>query len=141
MPSPGLTARLERARRSFERLKRIAGMPREEYLRDEDAQALAERHLHILLETILDTAAFIAARRGISRGPTYRDVIDSVISEGLIPRQLERLARAVPGMRNILVHGYAEVRHDLIYSALKEDLEGLWLILESLHREAERLDP
>jgi len=69
------------------------------------------------------------------------DVIDSVISEGLIPRQLERLARAVPGMRNILVHGYAEVRHDLIYSALKEDLEGLWLILESLHREAERLDP
>jgi uncharacterized protein YutE (UPF0331/DUF86 family) len=85
VPSPGITARLERARRSFERLKRIADMPMEEYLRDEDAQALAERHFYILLEAILDTAAFIAARRGISSGPTYRDVVDPVISAGLIP--------------------------------------------------------
>jgi uncharacterized protein YutE (UPF0331/DUF86 family) len=44
-------------------------------------------------------------------------------------------------MRDILVHDYAEVRHDLIYSALKEDLERLWLILEALHKEADRLDP
>ncbi len=45
MPSPGLAARVLRARRSVERLRKIALMPWSEYVGDEDAQALAERHL------------------------------------------------------------------------------------------------
>jgi len=60
VPSPGLTARITRARRSLERLKRLASMPRSEYEASEDTQALAERHLQILLEAILDLDAFIA---------------------------------------------------------------------------------
>lgn len=82
MPSPGLTARITRARRSIERLRRLARLAWEEYSRDEDAQALAERHLHILLERILDLAGFIAARRGLARGPTYRDVMEAIVSSG-----------------------------------------------------------
>ncbi len=93
MPTPGLEARLARARRSLERLKRIAETPWEQYAVDEDLQALAERHLHIVLEAILDLAAFIAARRGAARGPTYRDVIEAVEALGLVPEEL----RGSPG--------------------------------------------
>ncbi len=125
MPSPGLVARITRARRSLERLRRLAEMSWEEYSVDEDAQALAERHLHVLLEAILGTAAFVAARRGASRSPTYRGVMEALVGAGLIPRELRGLALAAPGTRNILVHGYAEVRHDLVYETLRNDLDSL----------------
>ena len=80
MPSPGLTARMVRARKSLERLRKIAAMPWPEYSVDEDGQVLAERHLHIVLKSILDLATLIAAKRGLSRGPTYRDVMRAVIA-------------------------------------------------------------
>ena len=140
MPSPSLTARVVRARKSLERLRKIATMPWPEYSVDEDAQALTERHLHIVLESILDLAAFIAAKRGLSRGPTYRDVMKAVIVGGVIPKELVKLALAVPGMRNILVHGYAE-RHDIIYEVLQRELDKLEELLNILWREAEALDP
>ena len=141
MPSPGLAARIARARRSLERLRRLAGLPWEEYSADEDAQALAERHLHVLLESILDLAAFIASRRGLAGTPTYRGVMEALVKAGIIPRELASLSLSVPGMRNILVHGYAEIRHDLIYESLREDLDGLERLLLTLWEEAEALDP
>ncbi len=48
---------------------------------------------------------------------------------------------SIPGMRNLLVHGYAEIRHDIVYEVLREDLDRLREILHVLWREAERLDP
>lgn len=141
MPSPGLVARISRARRSLEKLRKLAELSWDEYSSDEDAQALAERHLHILLEAILDIGAFIVSRRGLAGSPSYRGIVESLVKAGVIPRELAELAMSIPGMRNILVHGYAEVRHDIIYEALREELEGLERILAILWREAERLDP
>ncbi len=141
MPSPGLVARVSRARRSLERLSRIASTRWEVYSVDEDLQALAERHLHVLLEAILDLAGFIAARKGLSPGPTYREVMESLVKNKLVEPRLSKLALQVPGMRNILVHGYAEVRHDIIYETLKSDLESLARLLMQLEEEASRIDP
>ncbi len=141
MPSPGLVARVTRARRSLERLRRLALTPWEDYIASEDSQALAERHLHILLESILDLAAFIAARRGLARSPTYRGVLEALIANGVIPGDLKSLALSIAGMRNILVHGYAEVRHDIVYEVLRQDLDKLEKLLNTLWREAESLDP
>ena len=141
MPLPGLVARVSRAVKSLKRLERLAEMPWEEYSVDEDAQALAERHLHIVLESILDLAGFIVARQGLSRGPTYRDIVEAVVDARIIPPGLSRIALSIPGMRNLLVHGYAEIRHDIVYEVLREDLDRLREILHVLWREAERLDP
>jgi len=141
VPSPGLTSRLARARRSLERLYRLSRLSWEEYSRDEDAQALAERHLQVLLEAILDIAGFIAARRGLTGEPTYRGVMEALVREGLIPDEYEDLALSIPGMRNILVHGYADIRHDLLYETLRGELDKLGDLLLHLYTEAEKLDP
>ena len=141
MPSPGLAARVSRARKAIEKLRRISEVPLEEYLSDEDLQALSERYLHVLLEAILDLGAFVLAKKGISIGTTYRDIIEGLIRINIIPKELTNLARGIPGMRNVLVHGYAEIRHDLIYQLIKEELEGLVSIFNILLKEAEELDP
>ena len=122
------------------RLKRLARVPWEEYSVNEDAPALAERHLHILLEAILGIAAFTVSAAA-SRGARPAGVMEALVGANIVPGELRSLALAVPGMRNILVHGYAEVRHDLVYEALKTELDQLARLLEPLWREAERLDP
>ena len=141
MPSPGLEARLQRARYALERLRRASGVPWEDYIADRDLQDIVERNLHMLLEAILDLAAFIASRRGLVRAPTYRGVVEALLEEGVIPRSLAALALSVPGMRNILVHGYAEIRQDIVYETIREELDSLERLLAVLAEEAERLDP
>lgn len=141
MPSQGLVARVSRARKSLEKLRRIAEKPWDEYSVNEDLQVLTERHLQVLLEAILDIASYIAARLGIAKGPTYRHVMESLLNEGILPGELRGLALAIPGMRNILVHGYAGIRHDLIYESLRRDLSSLARILSILWHKAEELDP
>jgi hypothetical protein len=69
VPSPGSEARVARAKKSLSRLRALASTPWEEYSVNEDAQTIAERHLHILLVSILDLVGFIAVRRGLSAGP------------------------------------------------------------------------
>jgi len=51
------------------------------------------------------------------------------------------LALGVPGLRNLIVHAYADIRHDIIYEILRGELDSLARLLEVLVREAERLDP
>ena len=105
MPSPGLVARVSRARRSLERLRRLARIPREEYLLDEDARALPR-----------GTSTYSWMRSSSWR---WRS----------------------PGMRNILVLGYAEVDHEIVYDVLTGELEGLARLLRALWLAAEGLDP
>jgi hypothetical protein len=51
--SPEVTAaRLRRLDRCVQRLRRLAAMPLDTYLADEDAQALAERHLHVAVQVV-----------------------------------------------------------------------------------------
>ncbi|ABN70634.1 protein of unknown function DUF86 [Staphylothermus marinus F1] len=125
----------------MEKLRNIVETPWDEYRVNEDLQALAERHLHIVLESILDLAAFIAARKGVSRGPSYREVVESIIYANIVPRKYSDILLAVPGMRNILVHGYAEIRHDIIYDTLRNELDKFMDLVRILWGEAEKLDP
>lgn len=141
MPSPGLEARLQRARYAIERLRRAARTPWEDYITNRDLQDIVERNLHILLEAILDLAAFIASRRGLVRAATYKGLMEALVENNIIPREMAGLARSVAGMRNILVHGYAEIRHDIIYDTIREDLDSLEKLLACLAKEAEKLDP
>jgi uncharacterized protein YutE (UPF0331/DUF86 family) len=141
MPSPGLEARVHRARYSLERLRRAAQTPWEEYVADRDLQDIVERNLHILLESILDLAAFIASHLQLARTPTYRGLVQTLIEENIIPKELARLALSVPGMRNILVHGYADVKPEIVYETITADLPDLEKLLNLLYTKARELDP
>ncbi|CCC82568.1 HepT-like ribonuclease domain-containing protein [Thermoproteus tenax] len=62
----------------------------------------------------------MAVRRRRLRGATYRDAVEVVLD--LIPPELRPIAKGISGMRNILVYGYADVRQDLLYEAMREEL-------------------
>jgi uncharacterized protein with HEPN domain len=96
----------------LEAARRVArftsGLSREQYLASEMAQAAVERGLEILGE---------AARR-VSDG--FRQAHPEVPWQGLI------------GQRNVIIHRYEEVNHDLIWQSITGELGALIANLEPL---------
>jgi uncharacterized protein with HEPN domain len=52
-----------------------------------------------------------------------------------------RPALSIAGMRNILVHGYAEIKYDILYDVIVNRLGDLEEILVELWNKALELDP
>ncbi len=117
--------RLSKLREALRRLKAIAAKPKEEYLESETDQALAEHFLRIALEAMLDTGNHIISAKGWKKPLQLRDIPLILAEKGVIPRELgTRLARAT-GLRNRLVHLYAEIDHQVLFNVLQEDLGDL----------------
>ncbi len=136
-----MEARIQRGLGSLSRLKRIASLSWEEFSTDRDILDIAERNMHILLEVILDLASFIVARRELARATTYKEVMRTLISEGIIPKNYSRLAIAMPGLRNILVHMYADINYKILYDIIVNELNEVEKILNILINEVEKIDP
>jgi uncharacterized protein YutE (UPF0331/DUF86 family) len=120
-----LATRLSKLREALRHLARLAQKTREEYLSSETDRALAEHYLRIALEATLDAGNHVIATEGFRKPLQLRDVPLILAENQVVPFELsEKLARAV-GLRNRLVHGYAEIDHGRLYEILTGDLSDL----------------
>ena len=117
-----LDRRLARIEELLTRLREMAAVPRERYLRDAGLQAQAERWLQLCAESVLDVAAHFIADLGLRTPTTYREsfqiLAESDVLEAALAKQMERWA----GLRNVLVHLYLDVDHDILFDILQNDL-------------------
>jgi uncharacterized protein YutE (UPF0331/DUF86 family) len=120
-----VATRLSKLRDALRRLRSIARKPRQEYLESETDTALSEHFLRIALEAALDVGNHVIAAEGY-RKPQHMREIPLILSEnGVIARDLAvSLARAT-GLRNRLVHLYADIDHAMIHEVLQTDLGDL----------------
>ena len=120
-----VATRLSKLRDALRKLRSIAEKPRDEYLGSETDMALAEHFLRLALEAMLDTGNHVIAAAGYRKPQRMRDIPVILSDNGVVDRDLAaRLARAT-GLRNRLVHRYAELDHAIIYDVLQADLDDL----------------
>lgn len=120
-----LATRLSKLRGALGKLAKLVQKTREEYLSSETGRALAEHYLRIALEAMLDAGNHVIAAEGLRKPLQLRDVPLILAENQVVPIELaQKLARAV-GLRNRLVHGYAEIDHQRLYEILTEDLDDL----------------
>lgn len=106
------------ARRAAERIVRFSqGKSFAEYLNDDLLRSAIERQFGIIGE------AFAALRR----------IAPEVAAE------LPDLPKAI-AFRNVLIHGYAEIQHSIVWDTVHDDLPRLLTRLELLLRSAPPLD-
>lgn len=117
--------RLRELDRRLGELRRLRATGNAEAYRHElPLQAQVERHLQSALQAVIDVASHLAAQESARTPEDYGDTFVVLADEGLITASLgERLRRAA-GMRNVLVHGYAEIDHDIVWESL-DQLEDL----------------
>ncbi|MFW5877219.1 MAG: type VII toxin-antitoxin system HepT family RNase toxin [Myxococcota bacterium] len=108
-----------------ERLERYRAVDRDRFVADADTHHLAERYLHLAVESALDIANHIIADQGFEAPETYRDAFAILGKHHMIPGDLARRLQAWAGFRNVLVHAYLDIDHGLAWDAVAHDLEDL----------------
>src|SRR4051794_17527393 len=118
-------------------LDEVRAGDRDAYLTDQDTRLRTERALQLALQIVIDVGAHLVSELGLSPPRDYRGVFASLCDGGVIDKELARRLGDAAGLRNLLVHGYAELDDLQIWRAL-ERLDDLRAFAASAARAAER---
>jgi uncharacterized protein YutE (UPF0331/DUF86 family) len=129
-----LDRRLARVEELLTRLRQLAGVPREEYLREAGLQAQAERWLQLCAESVLDLAAHVIADSGLRTPTTYRESFQILREAGVLEEALAKQMERWAGLRNVLVHLYLDVDQDILFDILQDDLGQVQAFVQAVVR-------
>ena len=82
-----------------------------------------ERNIHIMIEILVDLGNHIIAEKGFAKPSTYRDVARILGRHGVITSDEQKVFEGLVGLRNILVHMYADVDRELLFKAIKDEIQ------------------
>lgn len=125
--------RLREIDRRLVALRSLQQLGRDRFLGDATVQAAVERHLQLAIQAGIDAASHVLATDFPDTPSSYAEVFELLARHGVLGAGLaRRLARAA-ALRNLLVHGYADVDPARIWAHLAEleDLEALARALEA----------
>jgi uncharacterized protein YutE (UPF0331/DUF86 family) len=115
-------------------LKDIQPAPRDEFVSSVALYGLAERYLHLAVETLIDLAHLLVAGLGWRRPADNADAMIVLAEQRAVPRDFaDALARMVR-FRNILVHVYLDIDRSLVYEVLQNRLADFDRFAECLRR-------
>ncbi len=106
----------------------------EEYISSKENIDIAERNIHVAIESCLDIGKIIISKydlkepadnKGIFIVLSESDVIDKEVLEFLVP---------MAGTRNILVHGYDRIDDALIFGIMKRHLSDFEKFLNQAYQ-------
>jgi uncharacterized protein YutE (UPF0331/DUF86 family) len=118
-------ARLAHFGQALAQLDRLKQMPAETRGSDPLLLLAAERALHIATEAAFDIGHHVLAGRGLAVPSAYRDVIPALSRSGIVPATLQVRLIGLAGLRNLLVHDYADVDPIRVWELVDTRLDDL----------------
>jgi uncharacterized protein YutE (UPF0331/DUF86 family) len=129
-----IRTKIQFIRETVRRLEEIRGRGREAFLADPILQGAAERSLQVGIEAMLDTASHIIAREGFAISKTYREAMDTLVREGILPASHGERFRSMATFRNRVVHLYDRIDPAEVYSILEGHLGDFETFLGAIIR-------
>lgn len=99
-----LRHKLHHTRESLERLETIRNRGRDVFKNEWLLQAAAERSLQVAIEAILDVANHIIAQEGWGLPNNYREALEILLREGVLPKNKAQDYLQMVSFRNRIVH-------------------------------------
>jgi uncharacterized protein YutE (UPF0331/DUF86 family) len=96
------------------------------------SQAAAVRNLQVAVEAVLDTANHIIAREGLGIPRAYKDAVDLLIQNGILPRDKADDFAAMIRFRNRAVHLYDTIESEEIWKILVGHLGDFEIFLQAI---------
>lgn len=136
-----LDDKLNQIRSSANRLAKMREMSRDEFLAEPDNFAVAEHHLRRSLEALFDIGRHIAAKKGLGKPESYKEIIDLLGQNGVLSSEFSRSIIGMAGYRNRLVHGYVHITPEEIFDLIQTKLNDFALfcaaVIRFMEKEAE----
>jgi uncharacterized protein YutE (UPF0331/DUF86 family) len=90
--------------------------------KDELLRSACERNLQISIEICIEIGEMIISNGGYRKPQSYRDVFGILASEGVLEEKFAKKFEGAAGVRNILVHHYAEVDIEKLHIYITQNL-------------------
>jgi uncharacterized protein YutE (UPF0331/DUF86 family) len=129
-----IRAKLQFLRDALRQLEQIRDRGREAFLSDEILQAAAIRNLQVGIEAMLDMANHIIAREGIAVPGTYRQSMETLLREGILPSSHGESFLRMISFRNRIVHLYDSVDPQEVAGILERHLGDFDLFVGAISR-------
>ncbi len=123
-----ISSKLATMLKRLQRLRRYEALTLNEYLLDEDIQAIVERLLEQIIQSALDiNRAFLKRIAGIQTSEEMRltnsETFTLAAEHGLLSKELGAALAKSGGFRNVLAHLYDEIIPESVYAALTLSLQ------------------
>lgn len=118
-----ISRKIEDLKRFVDYLKSKQNAGIEQLEKDYGLRSAVERNLQISMECVLEIGEMIISREGFRKPENYREVIEILGEEGVLPKKFAKKFAPAAGFRNILVHHYAEVDLEKLHRHLQKDLK------------------
>jgi len=143
MVSESTLRRIERFEQGIKLLEEIAEVSLEEYLRDIKLQSIVERNLQICIEVIIDLSNVIISKKGFRVPSTYKETVEILKENKILEKEFAKKLASLVGLRNIIVHMYADIKSEIIHENLREIINVLKEALKTLLKycEKNKIDP
>ncbi len=106
-------------------LRSVQDISFSEYLGDIRTQRFVERTLQIAIEACLDIGNHIISEEGFREPEDNRDIFRILGEKGLIHPQLQKRLEDMASFRNLIVHSYGKIDHEIVFSILKKRLNDI----------------
>ncbi len=108
--------------------------PVEQYLSDWRIYDLADRQLHLALETFLTVGDMVISEFGFAKPDTYADIPRILFENKVIPSLLKDELVDLALFRNVLVHDYLRLDHERVYQHLQNDTKTIEEFIDAIKR-------
>ncbi|MCI4409310.1 MAG: DUF86 domain-containing protein [Thermofilum sp.] len=122
---PSLLKRMERFNKGLEILEELRNYEIDKFSTDLKLLSIAERNIQVCTEFIVDFSSYILSKLKVAVPDTYREIIRKIREEGIIDENLEKKLQEIVGLRNIIVHMYADIDAEIIYDNLEDIIQTL----------------
>lgn len=117
--------RIDGIRSNLTRLRGLGNLPFPEFVKD-DPFALAQHYLRLTLEGVFHIGGHILSRLPGGRAVEYKEIARKLGAMGVVSRDFsEQKLVPMAGLRNLLVHDYAHLDAQKIYTVIKEYLNDI----------------
>jgi uncharacterized protein YutE (UPF0331/DUF86 family) len=121
-------------RDSLGHLERIRSLGEEAFLSDSILQAATVRYLQVGIEAMLDIASHVIAREGLGAPETYRQSMEVLLQNGILPADRAEAFLGMIGFRNRVVHLYESVDPGEVARILESHLGDFEAFISAVSR-------
>lgn len=123
MDTKVIAMRLQKLDGYVRHLRQLQQASLDEYLIDENLQAIVERRLQLSIQVCMDIANYLIAQLGLTSPEEPENIFAVLGREGIIDATLARHMVGMVRFRNILVHDYLDIDSLVVYHNLSAELK------------------
>jgi len=111
-----ITVKIANVKKNLDRLKEKQAIGQKEFLADRDIQDIVLLNLQAAIQGCVDIASHIISDNGWGVPGSLAGLFDILNDKKVITDEIKNIMRQMVGFRNLIVHEYAELDMERVYS-------------------------